>query len=203
MLAANRRRAEGGDKWAQEKLGMRFLEGDGVTCDEREAKKWLQLAAEQGSQPATRTLEELNLRAPSRPAESIDAEMDRGLQLSFRGEHQMAAEAFFRCSEMAPADPAPCYNAACSYALAGQVDWACRYLNEAIDRGMDYSELEQDPDRGQIFGDDHRYAEVWLKAEQRSREGRLQEREGRPERARQRWPRPRFGRGSSWTRLVT
>ncbi len=177
VLAANRKRAEGGDKWAQEKLGMRLLDGDGVTRDEHQAKKWLQLAAQQGSQTAKRTLEEINLRAPSRPSESFEAEMERGLQLSFRGEHQMAAEAFFNCTELAPADPAPCYNAACSYALAGQVDWACRYLNEAIDRGMEYSELAQDPDRDQIFSDDHRYAEVWLKAEQRSRETRLHERD--------------------------
>lgn len=179
VLTANRRRAEDGDKWAQEKLGMRLLAGDGVTRDEHEAKKWLQLAAEQGSQSATRTLEEINLRAPSRPAQSFKAEMERGLQLSFRGDHQMAAEAFFNCTEMAPADPAPCYNAACSYALAGQVDWACRYLNEAIDRGMEYSELVQDPDRDHIFGNDHRYAEVWLTAEQRSREARLHERDAK------------------------
>lgn len=177
VLAANRRRAEDGDKWAQEKLGMRLLEGDGVTRNVQEAKKWLQLAAEQGSQTAVRTLEEIDLRAPVGPAESVEAEMQRGLQLSFRGEHRMAAEAFFNCTEMAPADPAPCYNAACSYALSGQVEWACRYLREAIDRGMEYDELMQDPDRDQIFGDDHRYAEVWLMAEQRSRETRLHERD--------------------------
>ena len=179
VLTANRRRAEDGDKWAQEKLGMRLLAGDGVTRDELEAKKWLQLAAEQGSQSARRTLEELNLRVPSRPSKSFKDEMERGLQLSFRGDHQMAAEAFFNCTEMAPADPAPCYNAACSYALAGEVVWACRYLNEAIDRGMEYSELVQDPDRDHIFGNDHRYAEVWLKAEQRSREARLHERDAK------------------------
>ena len=182
VLRANRERAEAGDKWAQTKLGMRYLKGDGVMVDEEEARKWLLLAAEQGSTPATRTLEELDLRAPTQPGSSLEQEMQRGLQLSFRGEHELAAEVFFTCSEMAPADPAPCYNAACSYAIVGSVDWACKYLREAIDRGMEHSELIQDPDRDYIFRDNQgRDAELWVKAEERSREHQLQDRERKEE----------------------
>ena len=68
VVQRNRERAEAGDKWAQTKLGMRYLEGDGVERNDVEAKRWLRLAAEQGSQPAAKALEGIGLRAPSAPA---------------------------------------------------------------------------------------------------------------------------------------
>ena len=146
VVQRNRERAEAGDKWAQTKLGMRYLEGDGVERNDVEAKRWLRLAAEQGSQPAAKALEGIGLRAPSAPAQTAEAEMERGLQLTFRGEHDEAAEAFRHCMEIDKADPAPAYNLACSYAMQGIVEWAVQNLTEAVERGMSYAELMQDPD---------------------------------------------------------
>ena len=85
----------------------------------RSGPLWLRLAAEQGSQPAAKALEGIGLRAPSAPAQTAEAEMERGLQLTFRGEHDEAAEAFRHCMEIDKADPAPAYNLACSYAMQG------------------------------------------------------------------------------------
>ena len=181
VVQRNRERAEAGDKWAQTKLGMRYLEGDGVERNDVEAKRWLRLAAEQGSQPAAKALEGIGLRAPSAPAQTAEAEMERGLQLTFRGEHDEAAEAFRHCMEIDKADPAPAYNLACSYAMQGIVEWAVQNLTEAVERGMSYAELMQDPDRGEIFGADPqgRYEKFWVWAEQRSREKRLRERDAK------------------------
>jgi TPR repeat protein len=56
----NRKSAESGDAWAQTKMGMRYLKGEGVEQDDADARKWLTLASEQGSKAATQKLAELD-----------------------------------------------------------------------------------------------------------------------------------------------
>jgi hypothetical protein len=60
VVANNRRRAEEGDPWAQTRLGIRYLEGQGVEKDPVEAEVWLRKAASGGYQPAARQLEQLD-----------------------------------------------------------------------------------------------------------------------------------------------
>ena len=56
---------------AQYNLGFRYLNGDGVTADDLEGRKWLQAAAKQGHAAASRTLKELGpvpVATTNRPA---------------------------------------------------------------------------------------------------------------------------------------
>jgi len=57
-----RRMAESGDAGAQNSLGLRYVNGEGVKADEREAARWFTKAAEQGYTPAQSKLGSLLFR---------------------------------------------------------------------------------------------------------------------------------------------
>jgi tetratricopeptide (TPR) repeat protein len=186
IVARNHQRAEGGDKLAQSRLGFRYLRGEGVERNELQAKRWLRAAAEQGDRVAAEALEELALRAPSRggarDGHDFAGELQRGLQLMYRKEIDLAAQAFERCCRMpsAPPDdePSAAYNLGCCYALQGRVDAAVAALRDAIGRGLSMREIESDPDRAAIFGtDDLRYTTVWAEAASAARTAALQQRD--------------------------
>ncbi|MYM72875.1 TonB family protein [Duganella sp. FT134W] len=64
-LATAREGAERGDAAAQYKLGMIYLNGQGIKQDRDEASKWLQKAAEQGSADAQEALGLINAPRPN------------------------------------------------------------------------------------------------------------------------------------------
>ena len=75
-----RRAAEQGSVQAQEQLGDSYASGTGVTQNRREAEKWYQRAAAQGSETAKQKLRALAVQStqeqtgPARSSESSDAE---------------------------------------------------------------------------------------------------------------------------------
>jgi len=68
---ADLQKAKTNNATAQYNLGFRYLNGDGVTADDLEGRKWLQAAAKQGHAAASRTLKELGpvpVATTNRPA---------------------------------------------------------------------------------------------------------------------------------------
>ena len=69
VLNRNMARAMAGDPWAQMRLGLRHLDGDGVEFSRKEALVWLRAAAKQGYSPAVKKVEEMDwLAGLSQPA---------------------------------------------------------------------------------------------------------------------------------------
>lgn len=54
------KKAKHHDVDAAYELGLAYANGDGVTKDEEEAKKWLQLSASQGHEPSKQLLDRLS-----------------------------------------------------------------------------------------------------------------------------------------------
>ncbi len=59
-IAYEKARANEGSSWAQYKLGVRYLNGDGVEKNETTARKWQQVAADNGESQAQNKLKTLN-----------------------------------------------------------------------------------------------------------------------------------------------
>jgi putative methionine-R-sulfoxide reductase with GAF domain len=72
-LAQLRQLAEQGDPLAQNALGLRYAQGDGVKLDEREAARWFTQAAEQGNVAAQSKLGSLYWAGRGVPASLHDA----------------------------------------------------------------------------------------------------------------------------------
>ena len=61
----NTKAAEAGDSWAQTKMGMRLLKGEGVEQSDGKAILWLEMAAKQKSKQAIAKLSELRTTNPA------------------------------------------------------------------------------------------------------------------------------------------
>jgi TPR repeat protein len=63
VLAFQQQRAQESSTSAQYELGMRYLKGDGVEKDTRQARHWLELAAKGGNTEARYKLDHLDAAA--------------------------------------------------------------------------------------------------------------------------------------------
>ncbi|MDB6040016.1 MAG: hypothetical protein JWM99_3857 [Verrucomicrobiales bacterium] len=68
-------RANNGAAWAQYKLGLRYLNGDGVEKDESAARKWLQAAADNGDSQAKVKLQLLDSKGPGPGSEKAPSSL--------------------------------------------------------------------------------------------------------------------------------
>jgi len=65
-------RANEGSGWAQYKLGIRYLNGDGVEKNEATGRKWLQVAADNGESQAQSKLKALDSKGSAAAASKVE-----------------------------------------------------------------------------------------------------------------------------------
>jgi len=72
-LEYEKSRANEGSGWAQYKMGLRYLNGDGVEKNEVAGRKWLQVAADNGESQAQSKLKALDAKASEAAASKVEA----------------------------------------------------------------------------------------------------------------------------------
>lgn len=70
-------RANNGAAWAQYKLGLRYLAGDGVEKDENAGRKWIQAAADSGDRQARAKLQLMDSKGSGPAASAPDSPTSR------------------------------------------------------------------------------------------------------------------------------
>eukprot|EP01047_Picozoa_sp_COSAG01_P007214 COSAG01_NODE_272_length_19747_cov_298.524023_5_plen_756_part_00 len=73
--------------------------------------------------------------------------LQQGLESCMLQRFDHAISMFKRCRQMNLSDPTPAYNLACCYSLKRDVESGIRWLTVAVDLGLDYEDLAQDPVR--------------------------------------------------------
>jgi tetratricopeptide (TPR) repeat protein len=86
--------------------------------------------------------------------------LQQGLEAVYRKRYEDAIELFKQCRKFDPIDPTPAYNLACCYSLKRDIESGIKWMTVAIDLGLDYEDLAQDPDLENMFHDP-RFQELW------------------------------------------
>ena len=92
--------------------------------------------------------------------ENFQDMLQSGLQCVYVQRFDEAIALFKRCRQLNLTDPTPAYNLACCYSLKRDIDSGIRWLTVAVDLGLDYEDLSQDPDLENMF-EDPRFQEIW------------------------------------------
>jgi tetratricopeptide (TPR) repeat protein len=86
--------------------------------------------------------------------------LQQGLQCVYVQRFDEAIALFKQCRQVNLTDPTPAYNLACCYSLKRDIDSGIRWLTVAVDLGLDYEDLQQDPDLENMF-EDPRFQSIW------------------------------------------
>lgn len=102
-------------------------------------------------------------------AQSLPGLMTQGTDLYNRKEYLKSAEIFVQASKLDLKGTDALYNAACCYALAGKKEEAFLYLQQAVDRGLSFTEqVAGDADLESLHGDP-RWAKIMKSVEENAK----------------------------------
>ena len=108
----------------------------------------------------TAPVQQASPMGPTPVGDGFQEMLQQGLQCVYMQRFDEAISLFKQCRQVNLTDPTPAYNLACCYSLKRDIDSGIRWLTVAVDLGLDYEDLQQDPDLENMF-EDPRFQSIW------------------------------------------